>query len=432
MRSKHHPLRAALTALVAIAMMMVMAVPAFAAAPAKTQAPAASLFEGGNGTEKDPYQINTVAQMLAINLDLGASYELVGDIDFSGVEAWLPIGYYSIDIEAMMAGEETVPEALSFHGTFNGNGYTLKNLTIAADLMGAGVFGFTSGNAKLYDVNLENIRTTSVLVAGSLIGWASGKTILNNIHATNVHNRAAAMAGCICGSSNGDVTVRNCTVTNSSATSGISQLGNYTESVLGYGQAGGIIGGADGTSFENCRVRDFKAIGKIEGSDGFGGLAGCANEAKYIRNCSVENVTVKVSAGSVGSIGGLVGFTGSEAGIKNASKVTKISGCSVKNVKIVTADAAEQVGGLVGGGTYRSDEQAQPFAYAVSNCSVINVAIKGGKYVGAVAGYLPANSSVRSATVKGVKWNGKTFTKKVGASAKTVPYTQLTQFGGAL
>ena len=420
--------RTLLAMCVALAMCIALAIPGFAA----TEQSGPALFEGGSGTKKDPYQIKTVAQMLAINADLGASYELVGDIDFSGVKAWLPIGYYSIDLEAMMAGEETVPKALAFHGTFDGNGYTLKNLTINADLLGAGVFGFTSGNARLYDVNLENIRTTTLLVAGSLIGWASGKTVLSNIHATDIHNRCAAMAGGICGSSNGDVTVKNCTVTNSSATSGLTQLGEYVESVIGYGQVGGIIGGADGTSFENCKVKNFKSIGKVAGSDGFGGLAGCANEAKYIRNCSVENVTIKANAGAGGFVGGLVGFTGSEAGIKNASKTTKITGCKVNNVKIVTSGKAEQVGGLVGGGTYRSDEQAQPFAYTVSNCSVRNVSIKGGKYVGAVAGYLPKNSSVKSTTVKNVTRNGKALKKKAGASVKTVPYTQLTQFGGSI
>ncbi|MDO4405938.1 MAG: hypothetical protein Q4C07_01975, partial [Eubacteriales bacterium] len=163
------------------------------------------------------------------------------------------------------------------------------------------------------------------------------------------------------------------------------------------------------------------------------GLAGCANEAKYIKNCSVENVTIKSTAGPIGYIGGLVGFTGTEAGIKNAAKASKVTGCTVKNVKIIASDEAQCVGGLIGGGTYRSDEQSEPFAYQVSNCRVSNVTMKtGGRIIGSIAGYTGKNSSVKSCTAKNVTINGKTLSAKVGADPSVIPYTELTQFGGSL
>lgn len=414
----------------ALAMCIALAVPGFAAtAKADT-----GLFAGGSGTKADPYEIANVQQLLAINTDLGASYELVADLDFAGIDAWLPIGYYSIDIEAMMAGSEEVPAALAFHGTLDGNGHTMKNLDITTvNPMAAGVFGFTGGNAYLHDINIENFSTKGILCCGSLVGWASGKTVIENVTVKNANNKGMSMVGALCGSSNGDVTVKNVKVNGGSAVCGYSLLDGNIELLAGYGQAGGVIGGADGTSFDSCSVKNFKVVDKIAGNDGFGGLAGCANEAKYVKNCSVENVTIKAKAGPVGYIGGLVGHTGTESGIKKASKATKISGCTVKNVKIIASDEAECVGGLVGGGTYRSDEQAEPFAYQISNCSVSNVTMKvDGTAIGAVAGYTGNNSAVNSATVTNVKLNGKTCTKKVGASVKTLPYTELTQFGGSL
>ena len=283
----------------ALAMCIALAVPGFAASQKNP------LFAGGSGTKTDPYEIANVEQLLAINTDLGANYELVADIDFSGVSAWLPIGYYSIDIEAMMNGSEEVPEALAFHGTFDGNGHTMKNLKLAAPgLFGTGVFGFTSGNAYLHDVNIEDFVVTSALIAGSLVGWASGKTVIENVNVKNANNKGLSMVGALCGSSNGDVTVKN----------------------------------------------------------------------------------VKVNGGSA-----------------------------------------------IGGGTYRSDEQAEPFAYQVSNCRVSNVTMKtGGRIIGSIAGYTGNNSSVKSCTATNVTLNGIKYKSQVGADPSVIPYTELNQFGGAL
>lgn len=427
---KRNVFRTLLSLCLALAMCAALAIPGFAASNKNTN----GLFAGGSGTKADPYEIANIQQLLAINTDLGANYELVADLDFEGIEAWLPIGYYSIDIEAMMAGSEEVPAALAFHGTFDGNGHTMKNLDITTvNPMAAGVFGFTGGNAYLHDVNIENFSTKGILCCGSLVGWASGKTVIENVTVKNANNKGMSMVGALCGSSNGDVTVKNVDVTGGSAVCGYSLLGGNIELLAGYGQAGGVIGGADGTAFANCSVKNFKVVDKISGNDGFGGLAGCANEAKYIKNCRVENVTIRAKAGQVAAIGGLVGFTGTEAGTKKAAKATKITGCSVRNVKIVAADEAEQIGGIVGGGTYRSDEQTEPFAYQVSNSSVTNVTIKtGGRIVGSIAGYTGNNSSVKSCTAKNVTMNGKPLSAKVGADPSVIPYTELSQLGGAL
>lgn len=422
--------RSLLAVLLALAFCLAMAVPSFAMGGSSRST---GRFAGGSGTESDPYLIETIDQLKAINYDMKASYKLIKDLDFANVSVWLPIGYYSMDPIASLTGDETVPELIAFTGTFDGGGHTIKNLQILSEnIMAGGVFGFTSGNAKLHDVNLDNIRTVSGLCAGSLIGWASGYTALKNITATNVNNRSLDYAGGICGSSNGHhVTATNCTVKGGSATVGASLLNDNVSLIAGEtAGAGGIIGGADCTSFADCHVSDFNITGKCFDNDGFGGLAGCANEAKYITNCSVENVTIRNTAGPCGYLGGLVGFTGTEAGTTDASKRTKISGCSVKNVKIIASDQAENVAGLVGGGTYRSDEQPVPFAFDIENCTVSNVDITtGGKYVGAVVGYLTPNSTLNNTTFENVTLNGKTYTTQIGATPATVPYTNLTQWG---
>lgn len=78
-------------------------------------------FAGGSGTEDDPYQISTRAQLDKVRENLSAHYQLTNDIKFeesdfaeegafyNGGSGWLPIG--------------TKEKNNDFSGVFNGNGY---------------------------------------------------------------------------------------------------------------------------------------------------------------------------------------------------------------------------------------------------------------------------------------------------------------------
>lgn len=425
-------LRSVLAFCLALAMCVAMAVPTFAIGGSSSSS--SSSFAGGSGTAADPYQISTISQLVNINKDLKASYKLVNDLDFSNYIAWLPIGYYSIDVAAMLQGDESVPAAIAFQGDFDGDGHTIKNFNFTSvNPMAGGIFGFTSGDAKVHDVNLENFTTTSALCAGSIIGWASGNTELYNINATNCNNRAVTYAGAVIGSSNGNVTIHDCHVKGGSATIGLTLLNDQVNIYKNYGGAGGIVGGGDCTSFKDCSVTDFRVKVNSYENDGFGGLAGCANEAKYVTNCYAENITIEALTGSHGYIGGLIGFTGSEAGIEDASKRSVVSNCYAKNVKILASDETTCIGGLIGGGTYRSDEQPVPFSFLIKDCSVENIEItSGGKYIGAVLGYLTPNSAVQNSLITNVTLNGSPLTQEIGATTSTVPYKTLPQFGASM
>ncbi|MCI8481867.1 MAG: hypothetical protein HFJ27_01990 [Clostridia bacterium] len=56
--------------------------------------------------------ISTVEELIAVNNDLLGNYVLLNDIDLSGID-WMPIG---------------TPNSQSFEGTFDGQGYSIKNL----------------------------------------------------------------------------------------------------------------------------------------------------------------------------------------------------------------------------------------------------------------------------------------------------------------
>ena len=70
-------------------------------------------FAGGSGTQSDPYLIAAKAHLNNVRKYLGAHFKLMCDIDFNGLY-WSPIG----------------TEASAFTGTFDGNGFTIKNLNI--------------------------------------------------------------------------------------------------------------------------------------------------------------------------------------------------------------------------------------------------------------------------------------------------------------
>ena len=87
----------------------------------------ASVFAGGSGTEAEPYQVASVAQLEAFRDGVnsgeqggyaGVCFQLTADLDLSGTD-WTPIGTME-DME----GHSTM-----FLGTFDGGGHTISGLT---------------------------------------------------------------------------------------------------------------------------------------------------------------------------------------------------------------------------------------------------------------------------------------------------------------
>ena len=88
-----------------------------------------------------------------------SGYELKAHIDLNGFNDWQPIGN---------AGDP-------FNTTFEGNHYTIYNLTIASTATNsAGLFGVTSLDAKLHDIKLLNVNINAGNYVGGLVGHNQG------------------------------------------------------------------------------------------------------------------------------------------------------------------------------------------------------------------------------------------------------------------
>ena len=267
----------------------------------------AAAFAGGTGTAEDPYQIANGAQLayLASSVNSGETYEqknfvLTANIDLNGLP-WTPIANSFSD--ALLGGSDY----RVFAGNFDGNGYTISNVSIGsetapleADVLG--LFGATEG--KISNLNLDTVSihgVAKIASIGAVVGFAGG----------------------LVGYSGGSI--ENCHVT--SLTMDMSAPSNVYAAAY---WVGGLVGALDGTQLINeCSVSG--SITEKAGKGSIGGLIGELGKAAKI-TYSRSNVTINVKADSRGGadVGGFIGKgngkTDAETVIRNCYATGNVTG----------------------------------------------------------------------------------------------------------
>ena len=180
----------------------------------------------GSGTESDPYQISTAAQLKRFRdivngsngqtPNRGACAVLTADIDLNN-EPWTPIG----------------PDTDSaYTGAFDGQGYTVRNLSITGDFKRAGLFGCVK------DGSIRKLTVAGSVSCTVDYGWCGG------------------IAGC----------AERETIENCASLCTISYTGKDA-------RVGGIVGWVPNSSSVTI-IRDCYNIGKITGGSDTGGICG--------------------------------------------------------------------------------------------------------------------------------------------------------------
>jgi hypothetical protein len=125
--------------------------------------------------------VNTPADLDDIRNNLEGHYCLGRDIDMKGVANFVAIG--TLDAP--------------FHGTFNGKGHVIRNLTINDTTLGyAALFGFA--RAQFCNIGFLNVRITGVGWAGALVAHLNPGTIVNAYATGSVSSPAAGgLAGAV-------------------------------------------------------------------------------------------------------------------------------------------------------------------------------------------------------------------------------------------
>ena len=267
----------------------------------------ATAFAGGSGTGNDPYQIADGAQLayLANSVNGGESYAdtyfvLTANIDL-GNKDWTPIANSFSD--ALLGGSDY----RVFAGNFDGNGYTISNVSIGSEAapLEADVFGFFGATeGKISNLNLDTVSIhgiAKVASIGAVVGFAGG----------------------LVGSSGGSI--ENCHVTG--LTMDMSAPSNVYAAAY---WVGGLVGALDGTQLINeCSVSG--GITEKAGKGSIGGLIGELGKAAKI-TYSRSNVTVNVKADSRGgaNVGGFIGKgngkTDAETIIRNCYATGNVTG----------------------------------------------------------------------------------------------------------
>lgn len=305
---------------------------------------------GGSGTASDPYRIQTAAELQSINNNLGAYYILMNDIDLSG-RTWTPIGTSSV----------------GFHGSFDGNGKTIKNLALSSTSQSAGFFGGVTSGATIKDVTFQDCSVTSTsswcgVVIGSIIMSSSAHetAVISNVDCVRCSASASSNSGgCLVGQiyTSAVVEIVDCEVSYSEA-----------ESASSY-HVGCLVGecyGASSTEITRCDVLYSHARAS---SHSVGCLVGvCYGASSLVIDSSTAQNSIAESASS-NNVGCLVG------NCNFASSVNALN-CDVLNC---LAKGMNYVGGLYGMNWEGS--------FAASDCTVTDCTIVAtSNYAGGIAG----------------------------------------------
>ncbi len=205
-------------------------------------------------------EINTIEDLQAV--EMNKSYILNADLDLTGIE-WEPIGTY----------------LNPYLGNFDGNDYTVSNLSLTIDHIHNGLFGYVTGN--ITNLNLESV---SIDYEANFITYVGG----------------------LAGYSNGEID--NCTV------NGMIDVSNDESSIY----AGMLLGFTQGKLYQDTTVEDFApnvitnnivsgSINAVSMEIGYiGGMIGKTYNSTVGMNNSFVDLTVDVAENNV-FIGGVIG-----------------------------------------------------------------------------------------------------------------------------
>lgn len=321
--------------------------------------PATPEFKGeGNGTEASPYLIKTVAdfQTLAAAVAEGNDYagtffKLAADLDLSSVSegVYIPVG----------------DTAVPFNGTFDGAGFTFKNLTVTStSIDNFGLFGAIGAKGVVKNINAVNIRIGSAgSQAGVIAGWCEGTIDNANVTSSIVivnGDMAAGIAGGLKGGKvlnssfqgalQGNGSVAGIAGQSASAViSGCQVRANIIHSLYFAStshDAAGIVGAASKTEIINCT-----STGSINDQDGYacsGGLVGRLITESHLQNSMTTMTIQAVGNPSIGSTTGtsINCYQGGLAGYCQAAKMTNCYSASY--ILQASANAKDLAGGLMG------------------------------------------------------------------------------------
>ncbi len=253
-------------------------------------------FGGGDGTSDTPYLICTAQQLNLVGGDghTEGYFALAADIDLQDLGG-------SLSLIGSPDG--------SFSGSFDGDGYTIANLSISDDRDEVGLFRRLGSDGVITGITLNDVALD---VEGEYVGALAGRNWghIDDASVTGTITGDDQRTGGLVGENHGTITGSNAAV----AVTGDNR------------RTGGLVGANFGT------IENSNATGDVEGHHTrVGGLVGVNRDGIITDSYATGNVT-----GTNNRVGGLVGEN------RNASiRASYATGD-------VSAESDDEVGGLVG------------------------------------------------------------------------------------
>ncbi|MHC4757408.1 MAG: GLUG motif-containing protein, partial [Planctomycetota bacterium] len=366
----------------------------------------AGTYSGGDGSASDPFRIATPNDLNEINNnqeDWDDHFVLTNDINMAA---------YTYNM-AVIAPD--VDPGRAFDGVFDGNDFSIDNLTIDtedANNDGLGLFGLTN-NAEINDLNLNNTNVTGgndSRFAGLLLGSSINSSAIN-CHANGNINSCKSYIGLLTGLCSG-LQIQDCSVEGTitspesswyvgglaGACQSNSVIQNSQSNVSIFADNAGPVGGLIGYT-QDCNIIDCNVTGIVDGNQTVGGLIG-GSWMSSITNCNTDwtvsgpdplasfggligmswesNINECTSQGSVSAhhfIGGLIGEM-SSGQVTNSSSSADVSAAGSESY-------LGYIGGLVGRTVYANNDSNKP--PLISDCFATGN-ITGGSEAGGLVG----------------------------------------------
>lgn len=226
-------------------------------------------FAGGAGTPDDPYLIATAGDFKQITASPAASYRLTADIDCAGM---------------------TLPVVANFQGILDGDGHTVRNMTLYGD-DNVALFKECNG-ATVKNINFYDTRI-------SISGNGDGAVITSSAIASkfdNIHIRRLDVAGTGFTGQFAGICCRSWSKTS------ISEC-ELADATINLPQANGV-GGIAGDMRTGASISACSFSGSITGATTIGGIAALTTSGdEVITDCHVD-----ADLKALNTVGGIVGF----------------------------------------------------------------------------------------------------------------------------
>ena len=292
------------------------------------------VFSGGSGTEADPFQISTIDDLdeLATKVSNGYDFKdfyfiLTADLDFSGI-SFTPIGN----------------DSYVFDGNFDGQGHTIKGISIANENNYQGLFGYVSTSGVIQNLTLDD----SSIKGGSQSGGIAGR-------------------------SNG--TIKNCHVTGSVTIQGYSSK-SYLGGITGYSK--GIVSGCTSTaSVGSSNLKSCYYVTADALPNAAGGSSSSKDKANAKKGYTVSSGTdgLTLSYGETTADYDYDGVKDYSFGLLYADKLYAASGASV-NFNANAPDGKKAVNVTASAGTLVANEDESYTLVMTSSDAVITAELE--------------------------------------------------------